>query len=111
MFANSGDRPGFAKITKIEADDPSTPHEDQIKASYYTHVMIPAYSLTTQDIVLRNMPATNSTKELHMMVDVEWGGPNPRNGRYEYKEKVQYSLKVILHPSMFNAPINHIILP
>jgi hypothetical protein len=111
LFANSGDRAGFARITKVEVTDASvssTPEAGAIKPSYYTHSMVPAYSLTTHDIIIRNIFPVDTSKELQLAARVEWGGPNPRNGQYEAQGTMECKLKVILEPSVFGVPLEHI---
>lgn len=103
IFANSGDRAGFTKIVKVQLESPTIgwSEKDQIKFSYYTHNLVPAFSLVQQDLVLRNIPPIDAEKELNLVVSIEWGGPNPRRGNYIPKGTIQSKLKVVLYPSSF----------
>jgi len=104
VFANSGDRAGFTKIVKAQVENPvpaGWSEKDQIKVSYYSHNLIPAYNLVQQDIILRNIPPVDADKEISFVVNVDWGGPNAKSGEYNRKGVIESKLKMVLHPSIF----------
>lgn len=105
VFGNSGDRAGMAHLLGVEVKNPPPStwlEEDQVKASYYNFTVIPAYSIVSHKVVLRNIPLVDKHTKLDVWVRIEWGGPNPRTGIFEHKSTIEHTLKLLIHPGAFH---------
>jgi hypothetical protein len=94
VLGNAGDRAGVANIKALSARYPPNP-QLTIRASTSDYVLIPAYEIVEQEILLRNMQLGESfEKPIEIEVKIECGGYNPRTGKYEQKGTIEKILLV-----------------
>ena len=101
VFANSGDRTGLAEIKKVEVQSSPAlgwPVTDRIKASYYNYTLVPAYEISSPEVLLRNISPIDGERVIEVDVEITWGGANPRSGEYKSKGTIKQILRVLLVP-------------
>ena len=77
--ANEGDRAGYMKLLSVSVDQ-SNPFyrlkaEESVRFSYYSFLLVPAYSAALHTILVRNLPDDfNPEAGLVLLLEVEFGG-------------------------------------
>ena len=102
VFANIGDRPGYARIDRVNVVAPwmqSEIGDGAITVSNYTYALVPPHSVTDRVIMLRNIPLECGVVEIEVKLYLETGGPAGRIRDKLIKTPRQAKIPVRLVPA------------
>lgn len=101
IFANTGDRPGYAKLDDVNVrwaeNDTVTELQHALECYNYTYALLPPHSVVDHVIMLRNIPLTHKDKAVRVRIAVRFGGE--RGTIEESRDTDNYILNVRLTPA------------